>query len=255
MNREKAVYADQIKAGYGRKEVLHDLTFAIPTGEWCVLLGPNGSGKTTLMKTLMGMLKPSGGEASVLGHSCFTQSREMKKHIGYIPEEPYFYLELNAIQHFRFAGDMHCVPKQKLAERMERMLEIFELRDVSRQRLSKYSLGMKRKVGLGMALIHSPKVLILDEPFNGLDPITSGVLRKLLRGLCDRQRLTIFMSTHNLGMMHEYCDRMIIINDGNILARTTPAVIAKKFPGKSVEEVFLKLVNASRKPKNRAASK
>ncbi len=247
MEQGKAIHVDKIKAGYGRKEVLHDLTFAVPAGKWCVLLGPNGSGKTTLMKTLMGMLSPFSGEASVLGFSCFSQGREMKKRVGYIPEEPYFYLELNAIQHLRFAGDMYCVPKPKLAKRMERLLKLFELEEVSRQRLSKYSLGMKRKVGLSMALIHSPRVLILDEPFNGLDPQTSGVFRKLLRGLCDRQKLTIFMSTHNLGMMHEYCDQLVIINDGNILARTAPAILSKKFPGRSIEEVFLKLVDKSRK--------
>ncbi|MCP4108256.1 MAG: ABC transporter ATP-binding protein [Desulfobacteraceae bacterium] len=245
MEQNRAIRVEKLRAGYGKKTILHDMTFAITSGQWCVLLGPNGSGKSTLMKTLMGMLISSGGEAAILGLECFKERREVKKRVGYVSEEPYLYSNLNAVQHLRFAGDMHCVPKKELIERIERLLDFFDLKDAARQRLSEYSMGMKRKVELSMALIHNPRVLILDEPLNGLDPITAKTCRVLLRDLCDREDKTILMSTHNLGMMHDYCDRLIVISNGAILANDSPADLCEKYPGQSIEEIFLDLVGVS----------
>lgn len=245
---------DKLRAGYGRRAVLHELTFTVPTGWWCVLLGPNGSGKSTLMKTLMGMIIPSGGQAAILEFACFKERRQVKERVGYVPEEPYLYLDLDAVQHLRFAGDMHCVPKTELKERIERLLDFFDLKDVARQKLKEYSMGMKRKVELSMALIHNPQVLILDEPLNGLDPITARTCRVLLRQLCDQEGTTILMSTHNLGMMHDYCDQLMVISEGNILALDTPADLCEKYPGQSIEEIFLDLVGASGDDKNLSLS-
>lgn len=242
LNEEHAIELDSLRAGYGDVEILHGLDLRLPKGTWTVLLGPNGSGKTTLLKTLMGQIEPSSGTARVLAEDCHQKRLPLKKIIGYLPEEMYFYPELTGEQQLRFAGDMHEIPVKTLSERVESFLSLFNLKDHRNRPIKDYSLGMKRKIGVAMALIHEPRALLLDEPMNGLDPEAAETVRGILKRYCAEKQLTILMSTHNMGMLHQYCDRLLIFFKGRILVSGTPEKVRSDYPGLTIEEIFLEIV-------------
>jgi ABC-2 type transport system ATP-binding protein len=243
-----AIQTLDLAAGYGATEVLHGLNLTLATGQWCVLLGPNGSGKTTLMKTLMGLLVPSRGQAFVLGLDTYRERHEVRKRVGYVAEEPYLYQELTALEHLLFAGDMFCLPRVEMKARITELLALLALEDKARARVGTFSLGMKRKLSIALALMHRPPVLILDEPLNGLDPVMAELCRQLLRRMCQEQKVSILMSTHNMGMTAEMCDRLLVIHQGNVLADSTPLGLEQRFPGHSLEAIFLDLVGATPLP-------
>ena len=237
-----AIDLRDLRVGYGTTEVLHGLSTQFRSGAWEVLLGPNGSGKTTLLKTLMGQIKPFGGQALILDRDCHGCSLELKRDVGYLPEDMYLYHELSPRQHLRFAGDMHEIPVTDLRQRAEYLLDLFELEEYADRPVKECSLGTKRKTGLCMALIHRPRVLLLDEPMNGLDPQAAETVRKMLSLLCSEENLSLLMSTHNLGMLHHYCNSLIIFYRGTILLKSPPDLLAEQHPGLSLEEIFLKAI-------------
>jgi ABC-type multidrug transport system ATPase subunit len=243
-----AIQTNDLAVGYGATEVLHGLDLTLAMGQWCVLLGPNGSGKTTLLKTLMGLLVPTRGQASVLGRDAYRERYEVRKRVGYVAEEPYLYQELNAIEHLIFAGDMFCLPPAEMKARIAELLAGLDLEDKARARVGTFSLGMKRKLAIALALMHRPPVLILDEPLNGLDPVMADLCRQLLRRMCHEQKVSILMSTHNMGMTAEMCDRLLVICKGNLLADSTPRALEERFPGRSLEAIFLEMVGATPPP-------
>ena len=226
---------------YGGFCALNDVCLQVRRGEVFGFLGPNGAGKTTTIRILMGIGVPTSGHATVLGLDSMKERAELKRSIGYLPDTPTFYDYLRGSEFMHFVGRMHGLSPQTILAREEKLFDQMKLKDAQHEYVSNYSMGMKKKLALALALIHEPSILILDEPTTGLDPLASRDIRKLIRQLADEGR-TVFLSTHLLNMAEELCDRVGIIHRGSLLEVDTPAELkASQAKGGSLEEVFLDL--------------
>ncbi|MEO1230557.1 MAG: ABC transporter ATP-binding protein [Myxococcota bacterium] len=224
---------------YGDFTALDRVSLQVEPGEIFGFLGPNGAGKTTTMRILMGMLLSSSGKAEVEGLDCAADRVELKRRMGYLPDTPTYYDYLRAEELFRFAATMHGFEGSELRERVASMIARMGLEDASREFVMNFSLGMKKKVALGLALLHEPSVLILDEPTTGLDPIAARQIRETIRSAASAGR-TVLLSTHLMEMANQLCDRVGIIHQGRIAAVGTPGELREDLvEGGSLEEVFL----------------
>jgi ABC-2 type transport system ATP-binding protein len=230
---------------YGDYEAVKPINLNIQAGEVFGFLGPNGAGKTTTIRMLMGILVPSGGEAFIKGVSCQSAEVEVKRHIGYLPDNPVFYEYLKAHEILRFIGQMHGLTKSAANDRANELLIQFGLEPVSDEFAVNFSMGMKKKLGLAAAMVHRPAVLILDEPINGLDPRAAREVQDLLTTAA-KNGTTIFVSTHLLDMAERFCTRVGFINDGQLIDTGTLEQMRERFaPGGSLEDVFLKVTDAT----------
>jgi ABC-2 type transport system ATP-binding protein len=226
---------------YGEFTAVRDLAFSVERGEVFGFLGPNGAGKTTTIRMLMGILVPSSGSATIDGLDCQADRVEVKRRVGYLPDNPMFYDYLRGREILQFVGEMHGHARREAERRTAALLEELALDDASEEYAANYSAGMKRKLSLACALIHDPSVLILDEPTNGLDPRASREVQERLR-ISAAQGRTIFLSTHLLDMAERLCSRVGIIHRGEIVAVGPLDELREKVvPGGSLEEVFLKV--------------
>ena len=203
------------RPGFGirRKRVLHGISLAAREGEIFGFVGPNGAGKTTTLKVLMGLIRATDGRASILGHD--VRETEFRRHIGFLPENPYFYDYLSARETLDFYARLCGVPTARRAQRVEMLLEWVGLTQVADARLRTYSKGMQQRVGIAQALVHDPDVVFLDEPMSGLDPIGRKEIRDLILRLRAEGK-TVFMNTHILHDVEMVCDRVAIIVQGRI---------------------------------------
>jgi ABC-2 type transport system ATP-binding protein len=233
---------------YGSFEAVKPLTLTVRRGEVFGFLGPNGAGKTTTIRMMMGILAPSAGRVMIDGLDCHVDATEVKRRVGYLPDNPIFYDFLRGREILQFVAEMHGYTRAEAAERAARMLTEFGLDEVTEEFAVNYSMGMKKKLGLACALIHAPSVLILDEPINGLDPRASrDVQERLLAEAAGGT--TIFVSTHLLDMAEKLCDRVGIIHRGALAATGTLAEIrAHASADGSLEEVFLKITDETAEP-------
>lgn len=233
---------------YGDLTAVSDLSLRVEPGELFVFLGPNGAGKTTTIKILTGLLQPTSGRASVAGIDVVESPIEVKKIMGYLPEDPFLYSKLTGSEFLQFVADMHGV--QKKQDKIERFIELFELFSAADELIEGYSLGMKKKVAIGAALIHDPKVLFLDEPTGGLDPKSARMMKDLLQDMRSRGT-TVFMTTHILEVAEKMCDRVGIINDGKLIKVGTIEELrgeARETEHKgSLEDIFLELTGGTQK--------
>jgi len=226
---------------YGAFTAVRDLEFSVERGEVFGFLGPNGAGKTTTIRMLMGILVPSSGSVSIDGLDCQADRVELKRRVGYLPDNPVFYDYLRGREILEFVGEMHGFARSEAERRAAVLLEELALGDASEEYAANYSAGMKKKLGLACALIHDPLVLILDEPTNGLDPRAAREVQERLRTSAAQGR-TIFLSTHLLNMAERLCSRVAIIHKGEIVAVGPLQDLQDKVvPGGSLEEVFLKV--------------
>ena len=195
------------------KRALHPLELAVEEGEIFGFLGPNGAGKTTTLKILMGLVFPTGGSARILGMQL--DDPRMKAQIGFLPEQPYFYDYLTAQELLRYYGRLSGVDDKQLPSKVDAVLERVGLLDAAHMQLRKYSKGMLQRVGIAQAVLHDPKVVFLDEPMSGLDPMGRREVRNLIEGLkCEGK--TVFFSTHILADAEALCDRVAIIHLGEL---------------------------------------
>jgi ABC-2 type transport system ATP-binding protein len=195
------------------KRALHPLNLAIEDGEIFGFLGPNGAGKTTTLKMLMGLVFPSAGSARILGMDL--HDPRMKAQIGFLPEQPYFYDYLTARELLRYYGQLSGVDSRQLSSKVEEVLEKVGLRDSMNVQLRKFSKGMLQRAGIAQAILHNPKVVFLDEPMSGLDPMGRREVRTLIEEL-KRDGKTVFFSTHILSDAEALCDRVAVINLGQL---------------------------------------
>ncbi len=203
--------------GFWRKRsvrALDGLSLSVVSGEVFGLLGPNGAGKTTTFKILMGLIRPTGGEARILDLP--VQTVAMRRRIGYLPEQPYFYDYLTAREFLLYCGALCDLPKAAARQRTEELLHQVGLVDSADKQLRKFSKGMMQRVGLAQALIHDPEILFLDEPMSGLDPLGRREVRDLIVGL-RAQGKTVFFSSHILTDVEAMCDRVAILNKGRLI--------------------------------------
>ena len=230
---------------YGDFPAVDRLDLSVARGELFALLGPNGAGKTTTLRMLMGILQPTFGTARIDGLDCFSDRVEVKRRVGYLPDEPVFYDYLRGGEILRFVGEMHGFSRLEIDRRADELIERLELRDAMEEYAVNYSKGMKKKLALICALLHDPALLILDEPTNGLDPFATRELHALMREKVSAGR-TVFFSTHLLDQAEKLCDRVGIVYRGRLVgAGTLEALRGDLPPGSSLEDVFFALTKAA----------
>lgn len=212
---------------YGARRALSDLSFEAEQGEIVGFLGPNGAGKTTTMRILTGYMPPTDGSATVAGYDVVTESLEVRKRVGYLPETVPLYTDMTALDYLKFMADLRQIPNS--AERAFETLEMVGLESRANSFIGSLSKGMRQRVGLAQALIHQPEVLILDEPTIGLDPGQVVEVRNVIREI-GKQR-TVLLSTHILSEAQQICDRVLIINKGKIVAEDTPENLQARLVG------------------------
>lgn len=212
-----SIQVQNITKEYGSQKALDNVSFKIDAGEVVGLLGPNGAGKSTMMKIISCFIPPTSGTASVYGKDIYDQALEVKKQVGYLPENNPMYPDLYIVEYLDFVAGLYRVKNKK--KRIERMIEMTGLGEERTKKIGALSKGYKQRVGLAQALIHDPQVLILDEPTSGLDPNQLIDIRKLIKSI-GREK-TIMLSTHIMQEVEAVCDRVIIINRGKIVADDT----------------------------------
>ncbi|MEF9922046.1 MAG: ABC transporter ATP-binding protein [Anaerovoracaceae bacterium] len=222
---------------YGEKKAVDDLTLHIQRGEIYGFIGHNGAGKTTTIKACCGILQFDQGEILVDGMSIKNQPLQCKKEIAYIPDNPDLYEFLSGIKYLNFIADIYKVPQKEREERIKKYADLFEITSDLAQPISAYSHGMKQKLAIISALIHTPKLMIMDEPFVGLDPKAAHILKGLMRELCDNGG-AIFFSTHVLEVAEKLCDKVAIIKGGKLI---TSGTMEEVKGNTSLENVFLEL--------------
>ena len=222
---------------YGAKAAVDDLSLHIRPGEIYGFIGHNGAGKTTTIKSCCGILAFDEGEIFVNGTSIKQNPIACKQMMAYIPDNPDLYEFLSGVKYLNFVADMYGVGKAEREERIAKYADLFELTDDLAQPVSAYSHGMKQKLAIISALIHEPKLVIMDEPFVGLDPKASHIVKGLMRDICDAGG-AIFFSTHVLEVAEKLCDRVAIIRQGKLVANGTLEEVSGDA---SLEEVFLEL--------------
>lgn len=220
---------------YGNTPAVTDVSFRVEKGEILGFLGPNGAGKTTTMRILTGFLPPTSGTAQVAGFDVLKESMQMRKRIGYMPENPPLYNDMTVNSFLRFIARIKGVTKAKEKERMEYALDRCSLASVSGRLIGHLSRGYRQRVGLAQALIHDPEVLILDEPTIGLDPTQIIEIRQLIKGLQGEH--TVILSSHILPEVEQTCGRVVIINRGKIVASDTPEKLSNSLRGSRVFSV------------------
>lgn len=222
---------------YGDKKAVDDLSLHIAPGEIYGFIGHNGAGKTTTLKATVGILRFDSGEITVGGVSVKENPLAVKKQIAYIPDNPDLYEYMSGIKYLNFIADVFGVGKAKREERIRRYADAFSLTDDLAQPVSAYSHGMKQKLAIISAWIHDPKLVIMDEPFVGLDPKAAHLLKGMMRDLCDAGG-AIFFSTHVLEVAEKLCDKVAVIKGGRLVRSGTMAEVKGD---ESLEEVFLEL--------------
>jgi ABC-2 type transport system ATP-binding protein len=229
-----------------RKQVAVDhLTFRVRRGRFFGFLGPNGAGKSTTIKMLTGLLRPSEGEVEIEGRRLEGQLLEIKRLIGVLPEELALYERLSGEEYLHFAGRMYGLTRAETRRRSEELLEFLSLADERSKLVVDYSLGMKKKLALAAALIHNPRLLFLDEPLNGIDPVSGRVVSDLLRRLAQKG-VTLFFTSHVLDVVERLCDEVAVIHQGRLIAQgSLDEIRAHVGRDASLEDVFLKLVAAN----------
>lgn len=232
---------ENVSKWYGEKCAVDDLSLHIAPGEIFGFIGHNGAGKTTTLKCVVGILGFDAGEIRIDGLSVRDSALECKRRLAYIPDNPNLYEFMSGMQYLNFIADIFEVPMSDRATRIEKYASLFELKDDLVNPISSYSHGMKQKLAIISAWVHEPKLIIMDEPFVGLDPKASHILKSMMRSFCNAGG-AIFFSTHVLEVAEKLCDKVAIIKNGQLIRCGTMDEVKGD---ESLEEVFLELVESS----------
>lgn len=222
---------------YGEKVAVNDLSLDIAAGEIYGFIGHNGAGKSTTLKSVVGILRFDEGEVFIDGNSIKEEPLKCKSELAYIPDNPDLYEFMTGIKYLNFVADIFGVPSDIRQERIRKYAELFEITQDLAQPISSYSHGMKQKLAIISAWLHEPKLIIMDEPFVGLDPKAAHILKGMMREVCDNGG-AIFFSTHVLEVAEKLCDKIAIIKDGRLIRYGTVEAVKGD---DSLEEVFLEL--------------
>lgn len=230
---------------YGSTIAINRLNFNIEKGEIFGFLGPNGAGKTTTIKIFTGLLKPTEGVAKIDGIDIQKEPVKVKKMIGLLPENPFLYEKLTGYEFLNFIADMYEVNSDKIKQKINSVLQLFELEEKSNELIQTYSKGMRQKIVLCSILIREVKVVFLDEPTHGLDPKSAKIVKDVLKELSNKG-VTIFLSTHILEIAEKMCDRIGIINKGELIAIGSMDELRNKARTdvKTLEDIFLEVTGA-----------
>ncbi len=245
MNGLSNVIVKGISKSFGSNKAVKELNLTIKPGEIRGLLGPNGSGKSTTMKMILGVLKPDSGSINVCGIDVQSHPVEARRKIGYVPETPFLYEYLTAAEYLDLVGVAYGLDKKARGETAGELLKALQMEEHVNEVMSGYSQGMRQKIALISALMHKPKLLILDEPLNGLDPRSARIVKEILHHLAG-EGVSVLFSTHVLEIADAICSKITIINEGTIIAEGTSQEL-KAMSGlknSSLEDVFLKLTGS-----------
>jgi len=249
MESDSSVYsvtAAGLTKKFGAVTAVDGVNLQVAEGEFFGFLGPNGAGKSTTIRMLCGLLQPTAGEIHVAGYDLARQPLEVKRNIGVLPEEPSLYDRLTGEEFLVFAGRMYGLTLDEARQRAADLLELIDLASARDKLIVDYSMGMRKKTALAAALIHRPKVLFLDEPFNGIDTISVRAIRGILRQLTERGT-TILFSSHVLEVVEALCTRIAIINQGRVVALGSLPELRAAAGARdtaSLEDIFVQLVGA-----------
>lgn len=228
---------------YGGTVVVDRVSFTVRPGEILGYLGPNGAGKSTTVKMLIGLLPPNAGHILFHGRDVHEMLKDFQHRIGYVPEEPNLYPHLSGRECLQLAGRLRGLHARVLTPKMDELLRLFGLWDDRHSALASYSKGMRQKILLSAALLHDPELLILDEPFSGLDVNAALVLRRLIKGLAERGKMVLY-SSHVLEVVEKVCDTVLILRKGRVVAHDSVARLRELMAESSLEGVFAQLTEA-----------
>jgi ABC-2 type transport system ATP-binding protein len=240
------IECDHLTKRFGDLTAVNSLNLKVFAGELFGFLGPNGAGKTTSIKMMTGLLRPTSGTARIGGIDIQQEPLRAKAILGYIPDNAFLYEKLTGREFVHFMADLYSVPTKGRPERIEELLTLFDLKEKGNELIQGYSRGMRQKLALAGALIHTPQVIFLDEPTVGLDPKSARLMKDILRRLCD-EGSTVFVSTHILEIAERMCDRFAIINRGRVIAMGTMAELRHQAENDtlSLEDIFLELTGSA----------
>jgi len=248
-----AIQTHGLTRRFGALTAVEDVTLSVAPGQFFGFLGPNGAGKSTTIKMLTGLLEPSAGTMSILGQPFVAGALDLKRQIGVVPEGMALLGRLTAPEYLRFVGRMYGLDSATANQRTAELLEFMQLANENRKLVTDFSHGMQKKLALAAAVIHGPKVLFLDEPFEGVDAIAAGMLKTMLTGMINRGA-TIFLTTHVLEIVERLCTHVAIISKGRLVANGSldelRAGVASTLPGAeeeqrlTLEQIFLSIVGA-----------
>jgi ABC-2 type transport system ATP-binding protein len=228
---------------YGTFPALDNISVTVRPGEIFGFLGPNGAGKTTTIRIMAGLLRPTSGRVLMGGFDILKEPESAKAIMGVIPDRPFVYEKLTGVEFLRFLGGLYGLEGRLFESRIEGLMGLFELESWKDQLIENYSHGMKQRLVMASALLHRPKVLVVDEPMVGLDPRGAKLVKELFRQEAKNRGVSIFMSTHTLEMAQEMCDRIAILQQGRVIAEGTPEELQRMAGSadKDLESIFLKL--------------
>lgn len=242
-----AVITHGLTKKFGNLTAVDHLDLVVPRGVIYGFLGPNGAGKSTTINMLVGLIPPTSGTAEVGGHSVQDDPLAMKRGIGVVPDGGGLYERLTAVEQIQLVGRLHGLTSEQLAQRVPSLLEALELTDAANKMTIDYSAGMRKKTALAAALVHAPDILFLDEPFESVDPISTRVIKDLLRDMVAQRGATVFFSTHVMELAERFCDEVGIIDHGRLAASGSIAQLRAEagLPETvPLEELFIHVVQA-----------
>ncbi len=236
-----AIEVDSLFKDFGTTRAVDALTFTVPRGSFYGIAGPNGAGKTTAIRMIIGLLEPHMGGINVDGVAVWPDPRQAKERIGYVADNPALFARLSGREMLEYAGLLRKMDPAEIARRADELLKILDLQDDQDRMIADYSLGMTKRIGLAVALLHRPTVLILDEPFGSLDPVNTAVMEQML----ERYRAaggTVVFSSHVIDVVERLCDRVLVIANGTARAEGTVAEVRGE--AATLQEAFVSMVGA-----------
>lgn len=225
---------------YGTKQVLHGINLQIQAGQIIGYIGPNGAGKSTTVKILCGLIDDFEGEVKVMGKDLRTEQLEIKKRLGYIPENAALYESLTPLEFMQFVGRIRRMESELIAEKAEKLMEIFEMKNNLNQRIATFSKGMRQKVMICSALLHNPDLIFMDEPLSGLDANSVIMVKEMLSHLAQEGK-TIFYSSHLMDVVEKISDRIILIDQGRVIADGSFGELSSLANDENLEKLFTRL--------------
>ncbi len=240
-----AVAIERLSKSYGTTPALQNLQMEVRRGEIVALVGPNGAGKTTALKLMAGLLAPTSGSVRLAGYDVHQQPLEAKRYLSFVPDQPFLYEQLTIAELLAFMGGVYRLDPALVVSRANALLALFDVAPLASHRIGALSYGMKSRVALIISLLHEPQVLLMDEPFFGLDPQTLRLIKRLLRDRA-QEGMAIILSTHQLPIVEDIADRIAIMNHGRVVAMGTLSELRTQHGGYTLEELFFDLTGDSR---------
>ncbi|MBI3233806.1 MAG: ABC transporter ATP-binding protein [Bacteroidetes bacterium] len=244
-SQETVIKTDKLTKRFGEFIAANEITFEVYTGEIFGFLGANGAGKTTAMRMLCGLSIPSSGSAIIAGFDIYKETEKIKQNIGYMSQKFSLYEDLTTIENIKFFGGIYGLPDKQIKEKSDKLIEQLGLQNEAKKMVGSLPLGWKQKLAFSVAILHEPKIVFLDEPTGGVDPVTRRQFWDLIYDASDRG-ITIFVTTHYMDEA-EYCNRISMMVDGEMKALDTPTKLKQEFSASSMDEVFFELARGAKR--------